>query len=94
VVGHTNKGNEWDGHLTGERVVTEERTSTTGSTSGTVSGTATSPAGSAGGSVTTTSGTTTTKVSTTYYVGTYTFDNGQKYEVNCSTLQVVGEVKK
>ncbi len=94
VIGHTNKGNEWEGHLIGERPVTVETTTTTGTTSGTVSGTATSPAGSAGGSVTTTTGTTTTKTTTTYNVGVYQFENGSRYEVNCSTLKVEGEVKK
>lgn len=93
VIGHTNKGNQWDGHLIGERTVTVETTTTSGTTSGTVSGTATSPTGSAGGSVTTTSGTTTTKTTTSYNVGVYEFENGSRYEVNCTTLKVEGQVK-
>jgi hypothetical protein len=93
VVGHTNKGNEWDGHLVGERPVTQETTHTGGSTTGTVSGGAGTPAGGAGASVSGTTGSTTRKETTTYNVGTYEFDNGQRYEVNCSILMVENRVK-
>ncbi len=59
VVGHTNKGNTWDGHLIGERPVTEESTQNSGTASGTVSGTAGTPAGGGGASVSGTTGSTT-----------------------------------
>jgi hypothetical protein len=93
VVGHTNKGNTWDGHLIGERPVTEESTQNSGTASGTVSGTAGTPAGGGGASVSGTTGSTTKKQTTTYNVGTYEFENGQRYDVNCSTLMVEGRVK-
>ena len=64
VVGHTNKGNEWNGHLVGERPVTEETTQTGGTTTGTVSGNAGTPAGGGGASVSTTSGSATTEKAT------------------------------
>ena len=92
VVGHTNKGNEWNGHLIGERPVTEETTQSGGTTTGTVSGNAGTPAGGGGASVSTTTGSTTTKTTTTYNVGTYEFENGQRYDVNCSTHMAVGRV--
>lgn len=64
VVGHTNKGNEWNGHPIGERPVTGETTQTGGTTTGTVSGNAGTPAGGGGASVSTTSGSATTEKGT------------------------------
>jgi hypothetical protein len=93
VIGHTNHRNQWEGHLIGERPVTQEKTTNGPTVSGTVSGSAGTPAGSGGGSVTATSSTTTTKETTTYNVGTYEFQNGQRYDVNCSTLMAEGRVK-
>lgn len=93
VVGHTKKGNTWDGHLIGERPVTVEKTENSGTASGTVSGTAGTPSGGGGASVSGTTGSTTTRETTTYNVGTYEFENGQRYDVNCSTLMVEGQIK-
>jgi len=50
-VGHTNKGTQWDGHLIGERPVTQETTQNSGSASETVSGYAGTPAAGGGASV-------------------------------------------
>jgi len=83
----------WEGHLIGERPVTKETTTTSGSATGTVSGSTGTPAGGGGASVSGTTGTTSTKETTTYNVGTYEFENGRRYEVNCSTLMVDGQVK-
>ncbi len=93
VVGHTNRGNTWEGHLIGERPVTEETTRNSGTASGTVSGNAGTPAGGGGASVSGTTGSTTKRETTTYNVGTYEFENGQRWDVNCSTLMAEGRVK-
>lgn len=93
VVGHTNKGNQWDGHLIGERPVTQETTQNSGSASGTVSGNTGTPAAGGGASVSGTTGSTSKRETTTYYVGTYEFENGQRYDVNCSTLMAESRVK-
>ncbi|WP_396216905.1 hypothetical protein [Gemmatimonas sp.] len=93
VVGHTNMGNKWDGHLIGEHPVTTETTQTSGTTTGTVSGNAGTPAAGGGASVSGTTGSTTKKETTTHYVGTYQFENGQRYTVNCSTLMAESRVK-
>ena len=88
VVGTTNYGNKLDGELIGSRSETTQKSTESGSTSGSISGSADGGVASGSATVGSTSGTTTTVSSTTVNIGTYQFEDGSRYEVNCSTLMV------
>ena len=86
VVGVTNYGNRLDGELIGQRQEIITTTVESGSTSGSLTGTASTGTVSGSGTIEGTSGTTTTTTTNTINVGTYQFEDGSRYEVDCSTF--------
>ena len=85
VVGVTNYGNRLDGELVGSREQTTTVVETYGTTSGSVTGSASSGVVSGSATVSGSSGTTTITTTTIVNIGTYVFEDGSRYEVNCST---------
>ncbi len=85
VVGVSNYGNRYDGELVGSREETQTRVETYPTTSGSVTGSANTGVVSGSATVGASSGTTTITTTTIVNIGTYVFEDGSRYEVNCST---------
>ena len=85
VVGVTNYGNRLDGELVGSRQETTTITETYPTTSGSLSGSASTGVVSGSATISGTSGTTTLTTTTIVNIGTYVFEDGSRYDVNCST---------
>ena len=85
VVGVTNYGNRLDGDLVGYRSETQTVVETYPTTSGSLTGTASNGVISGTATVSGSSGTTTITTTTIVNIGTYVFEDGSRYEVNCST---------
>ena len=85
VVGVTNYGNRLDGELVGSREQTTTIVETYPSTSGSVTGSASTGVVSGSATISGSSGTTTITTTTIVNIGTYVFEDGSRYEVNCST---------
>lgn len=89
VVGVTNLGNRLDGELVGTREATMTTVETYSTTSGSVSGSASTPVVSGSASISGTSGTTTITTVSEVNIGTYVFEDGSRYDVNCSTNMTI-----
>ena len=85
VVGVTNYGNRLDGELVGYREETTTISETYPSGSGSVTGSASTGVLSGSATISGTSGTTTLTTTTIVNIGTYVFEDGSRYDVNCST---------
>ena len=85
VVGVTNYGNRLDGELVGSREQTQTVVETYPSSSGSVTGSASTGVVSGSATLSGSSGTTTITTTTIVNIGTYVFEDGSRYDVNCST---------
>src|SRR5688500_949703 len=89
VVGVTNYGNRLDGELVGSRSETTTITETYPTASGSLTGSASTGVVSGSATISGTSGTTTITTTTIVNIGTYTFEDGSRYDVNCSTNMTI-----
>ena len=85
VVGVTNYGNRLDGELVGSRSETIVTTEVYPSGSGSVTGSASTGVLSGSATLSGNTGTTTLTTTTVVNIGTYVFEDGSRYEVNCTT---------
>lgn len=85
VVGVTNYGNRLDGELVGTRTAVTTTTESYATGSGSLSGSASTPVASGSASVSGSTGTTTITTVSEINVGTYVFEDGSRYDVNCSS---------
>ena len=92
VDGVTNYGSRLYGELIGTREQTTTKVARSGSTTGALSGTATSGTVSGTAKIEGRSGTTTTATVSTTKIGAYQFENGSRYEVDCSTLMTTQQL--
>ena len=89
VVGVTNYGNRLDGELVGTREQTTTTTETYATTSGSLTGSASTGGVSGSATVSGESGTTTIVTTSIVNIGTYVFEDGSRYDVNCSTNMTI-----